>query len=73
MAGAGLETEFEGKKTTEVFKWVDYLFHEEQTAPGRWKYEIDYRGRGGSLDQYEVLYNSGAGRFEGTLKQTTEE
>ena len=68
-----LETEYKGKKTAGVFKWVDYLFSKEQTAPGRWKYEIDYRGRGGSLDSYEVRYNSSAGRFEGTLTQTTEE
>ena len=68
-----LETDFNGKKTAGVFKWVDYLFSKEQAAPGRWKYAIDYRGRAGSLDSYEVHYDSGAGRFEGTLKQTTEE
>jgi hypothetical protein len=68
-----LETDFNGEKTSGVFEWVDYLFSKEQTAPGRWKYEIDYRGRAGSLDSYEVHYNVGAGRFEGTLKQTTEQ
>jgi hypothetical protein len=68
-----LETEFKGEKKKEVLKWVDYLFEKKQTAPGVWKYEIDYRGRGGSLDAYEVRYNTEAGRFEGTLKQTTDE
>ncbi len=68
-----LETDFDGKKTAEVLKWVDYLFGKEPIEPGRWKYSIDYRGRGGSLDSYEVRYNSGAGRFEGTLTQTTKE
>lgn len=56
-----------GKKTTQVLKWVDYLFSREQAGPGRWKFEVDYRGRGGSLDSYEVRYNSQAERFEGTV------
>jgi hypothetical protein len=68
-----LETEAGGRRTTEALKWVDYLFAKGPTSPGVWKYEIDYRGRGGSLDAYEVRYNSRAGRFEGTLKQTTDE
>lgn len=62
-----LESEYEGKKTTQALKWVDYLFAKEQAAPGRWRFEIDYRGRGGSLDRYEVGYNSREERFEGTL------
>jgi hypothetical protein len=59
-------TDGRGKKTTEVLNWMDYLFAKEQTAPGRWKYQIDYRGRGGSLDSYEVHYDPAAERFEGT-------
>jgi hypothetical protein len=59
-------TDSQGKKTTEVLDWVDYLFSQEPTAPGLWKFEIDYRGRGGTLDSYEVHYNPSAERFEGT-------
>lgn len=63
-------TDGKGKKTAEVLKWVDYLFAKEQVGPGRWKFEIDYRGRGGSLDRYEVHYNPAAERFEGTATVT---
>ncbi len=31
------------------------------------RYEIDYRGRGGSLNKYEIRYNANAERFEGKL------
>lgn len=60
-------TDSKGKKGMEVLDWVDYLFAKEPTGPGRWKYEIDYRGRGGTLDSYEVHYNPAAERFEGTM------
>jgi hypothetical protein len=66
-------TDTKGQKRTEVLDWVDYLFAKEPTAPGRWKYGIDYRGRGGSLDSYEVQYNPAAERFEGTMTSTTDE
>lgn len=47
--------------------WVDYLFSKSPVKPGYWKYEIDYRGRGGSLDQYEIRYDIRRARFEGSL------
>jgi hypothetical protein len=52
--------------TEEDAKWVDYLASEKQDAPGHWKYEIDYRGRGGCLDKYEVWYDPAHERFRGT-------
>lgn len=66
-------THTDGTKADEVLDWADYLFSKEPTAPGLWKFEIDYRGRAGSLDRYEVRYNVQAERFEGTLTQTTDE
>ena len=57
-----------GSSTTEL--WTDYLFSKKPADKGRWKYEIDYRGRGGSLDKYEVHYDKQAERFEGKLVQT---
>ena len=54
--------------TTEY--WTDYLFSKKPTSPGSWKYETDYRGRGGSLDKYEIHYDKQAERFEGTLLRT---
>ncbi|MBL8205094.1 MAG: hypothetical protein JNM09_12750 [Blastocatellia bacterium] len=52
---------------TETLWWVDYLFSKQANKNGVWKYEIDYRGRGGALDQYEIRYNAKQERFEGTL------
>lgn len=51
----------------ELSHWIDYLFSKQPIAPRRWKYAIDYRGRGGTLDQYDVRYNPQLERFEGTL------
>ena len=65
-------TDADGKKTAQVLTWVDYLFSKAPTGPGRWEYEIDYRGRGGSLDRYEVRYFPQAERFEGTVSRTSE-
>jgi hypothetical protein len=50
--------------------WVDYLARNKQDAPGHWAYEIDYRGRGGCLDKYEVRYNAARERFIGTHTST---
>jgi len=58
-------TEQAGKQK-EVSAWADYLFHQKPQQPGYWKYEIDYRGRGGSLDKWEVRYNASKEQFEGT-------
>lgn len=50
--------------------WADYLFGQKPVRRGYWKYSIDYRGRGGTLDQYEVHYDSGQERFVGTCQST---
>lgn len=58
------------KRSTATEYWTDYLFSKKPTSPGSWKYAIDYRGRGGSLDKYEIHYDKQAERFEGKLTQT---
>jgi hypothetical protein len=58
------------KRSTTTQSWTDYLFSKKPTTPGSWKYEIDYRGRGGSLDKYEIHYDKQAERFEGKLGQS---
>ena len=68
-----LESEYAGKKTRESLTWADYLFSRQPTGPGRWKFEIDYRGRGGTLDSYDVRYNEQAERFEGTVTRVGEQ
>jgi hypothetical protein len=55
------------KQTPEVSHWMDYIFAREPESPGRWKYEIDYRGRGGALDKHEIRYNPELERFEGSV------
>jgi hypothetical protein len=59
-----------GKRSTTTQSWTDYLFAKKPASPGSWKFEIDYRGRGGSLDKYEIHYDKQAERFEGKLGQT---
>ncbi len=63
-------TDSSGKQSSTTELWTDYLFSKKAAGPARWKYEIDYRGRGGSLDKYEVHYDKKAERFEGKLVQT---
>jgi hypothetical protein len=62
-----------GKRRTSVEKWVDSVFSTEPVSPGRWKFEIDYRGRAGTLDKYEVTYNREKERFEGTVTSTEDD
>jgi hypothetical protein len=57
----------EGRKSTvQTVLWADYLFNKKPIR-GVWNYEIDYRGRGGSLDRWTVRYNPAKETFEGTV------
>jgi hypothetical protein len=58
------------QKATRTILWVDYLFSQRPVSPGYWQYAIDYRGRAGSLDTYEVRYLPQAGKFTGRLTAT---
>jgi hypothetical protein len=58
------------RRSRETTNWIDYLFSKQAQPSGHWKYEIDYRGRGGTLDQYTVHYNTKLERFEGTRVST---
>lgn len=62
-----LQVVSEKENKRETLLWADYLFSKTPRKPGYWKYEIDYRGRGGSLDRYEVTYNRQKESFEGKL------
>ena len=66
------EVESAGEATplTKVLRFEDDLFAEKPVRPGYWKYEIDYRGRGGALDHYEIRYDAAAEVFRGTLHST---
>lgn len=62
-----LKVNDKGKQTIEVRRWADYLFAKEPDSTGHWKYEIDYTGRGGLLDKYDIRYNKQSETFEGTV------
>lgn len=63
-----LKTTEDKKSQAETVAWVDHFFKQRPNKRGLWKYSIDYRGRGGTLDQYEIRYNAKDERFEGTLQ-----
>jgi hypothetical protein len=66
--GLPLETAFfEAMVCSEILTWVDYLFSEKPIRPGYWRYQIDYTGRGGTLDSYDVYYDPAHEKFFGTL------
>ena len=46
---------------------MDYLFAQKPVRPGNWSYKIDYTGRGGTLDSYDVHYDPSREKFFGTL------
>jgi hypothetical protein len=68
-----LEVEGYAGRETKLLSWCDYLFSEKPTSPGHWKYEVDYRGRGGSLGKYEIRYDAQYEMFVGTLVWTADE
>jgi hypothetical protein len=67
---ANLRVRGENRRTRIISNWVDYLFSIEPCASGFWRYEIDYRGRGGSLDTYQIKYNPRREQFEGLYVRT---
>jgi hypothetical protein len=55
------------QKSTRTALWVDYLFSKPPESPGSWKYAIDYRGRAGTLNEFEVRYRRGEEKFYGRM------
>ena len=63
----------QGQRATSTWLWADYLLTNKPQKPGYWKYEVDYRGRGGSLDKWEVRYNQTKEQFEGTVSRIADQ
>jgi hypothetical protein len=61
------------QKSTRTVLWVDYLFSQRPDSPGVWKYAIDYRGRAGTLDAYEVRYLPAEEKFSGQRISTADD
>ncbi len=53
--------------------WADYLFGHKPNKQGVWRYNIDYRGRAGTLDKYTFRYDKVKEKFFGTLVSVGEE
>lgn len=49
--------------------WIDYLFSQKPVQPGHWKYDIDYTGRAGCNDSYDVRYDEARETFVGMLTE----
>lgn len=52
------------RATTQV--WIDYLWSEKPVGTRHWKYEIDYRGREGCDNSYDLRYDPTREAFVGT-------
>ena len=57
----------DGKRSEQSLHWADYLFSKQPQRPSYWEYEIDYRGRGGSLDKWQVQYDRAKELFDAKL------
>jgi hypothetical protein len=68
-----VEYEEGGKRSSEVRFWMDYLFTKKPESPGLWKYDVDYRGRGGTLDKHEIRYDAAREVFYGKVVSVGDE
>jgi len=59
------EAELKTEEGTAKLFWIDYLFGHKPDKKGVWKYDIDYRGRGGALEKYEFRYDKKREMFYG--------
>ena len=58
-----------GRTSVQTDTWLDYLFVQDVLKPkarGLWNYEIDYSGRGGSIDSTEVRFDRQTRQFDAT-------
>lgn len=60
----------ESKAWSETSVWLEYVFSEKPITPGHYRFEVDYRGRGGWLVAYDITYNPTIERFQGTCRVT---
>jgi hypothetical protein len=58
-----------GKPRVETQFWIDYLLAEKPIQPRHWKYAIDYTGRAGCNESYDLRYDPVRERFVGALTE----
>ncbi len=56
-----------GETTLDRFTWVQYLFSRKPVAPGIFRYHVDFSGRGGANEIYNVHYDAAHEKFAGSL------
>lgn len=57
----------QGGKQWEVNSaWLEYLFVKKPVSPKHWKYAIDYRGRAGALETFDIKYDRKTEQFTGS-------
>lgn len=47
--------------------WLQSLFAEKPVRPGYWNYKVDFRGRGGLLEHYQITYDAACEVFRATV------
>jgi hypothetical protein len=62
-----LEIERGAEHTLGEARWFKSLFSKQPISPGKWEYEIDNRGRGGSLSKCQISYDAQNERFVGRI------
>jgi hypothetical protein len=67
------QTELKSAAGTAKEFWVDYLFEKMPDKQGVRRYEIDYRGRAGTLDKYELRYDKEREMFYGNIVSAADE
>lgn len=67
------QTELKTAEGTSKEYWIDYFFGHKANKQGVWRYRIDYRGRAGTLDKYELRYDRKREMFYGTLISISDE
>jgi hypothetical protein len=55
------------KRSRRTIYWPDYFYSRKPQRRAYWKYEVDYRGRAGSLDKWEIRYDRRREAFEGRV------
>ena len=65
-----VELKVKGRLRSKTSSWVDYLFAKQPIQPGRWSYLVDYSGRGGALDSYDVQYDPSREKFFGKFSSS---
>jgi len=63
-------TREDGIEEKATLDWADYVFAKEPVAPGTFRFEVDYSGRGGCREAWDVRWDPARELFTGTLTKS---